>query len=69
MLDVIVWILIYGLCIGNVLYGGKLSREKTFVDQVRVTISRRKLFAGSSKTAKSVSVFYLESFPLYGIMK
>ena len=69
MLDVIVWILIYGLCIGNVLYGGKLSREKTFVDQVRVTISRKKSFAGSSKTAKSMSVFYLESFPPYGIIK
>ena len=69
MLDVIVWILIYGLCIGNVLYGGELSREKTFVDQVRVTISRKKNFAGSSKTAKSMSVFYLESFPLYGIIK
>ena len=50
--------------------------EKTFAEcknLTRVEMAcpnfKEKTFAGGSETAKSVNVFYLESFPLSGIME
>ena len=57
----------------QILYSGKLSREKTFTDCLKPIIGgcgtppnfAEKTFADGSQTSKSAKVFFLESFPLY----